>query len=236
MSRLTWLGLAVVLGDLLLAAWWGQQPRPVGDPVALLLLGNGIGGALLGSPDRPTAVPDEPASDAAVRQRLCDLARLHRLGGTKALEAAARAATGLERSGLELIAAGCGPLEVEPALRRLALARQLAAAAPARFWNRLARAAVQVGVLLSLLQVAAAVQIADGATAVKAIGGAFSASLYGLAVGWLVAVPRQQDALRAAQEAADLDELWIEGLVAVAAGESPLRLADRLASPRPRAA
>lgn len=212
------------------AAVWAARP-PLGlchPPALLAVLAGALGWLLIdhrpGDLRRPSGVLDEPERTA---ERIVGWARIQRLEGPRGLERN-RAEDALEALGLRLLANGATPLELSLTLRRAADERARHAAASAAAWRQLAEGLFHSGVTVSLVGIILALDAHPPQLAPDALAGALTAALYGLLLSQYAALPVAADRRREAARAAQLDELRIDGLVAIAEGVHPRALADRL--------
>lgn len=169
------------------------------------------------------------AEPAAVGQRLVALARRAKLDGRRGLEAELdRATSELERHGLLLLAHGAAAAELELALQTLRDDLQHSRQTAERVWRDLARGVVNSGVMITLAGMTTALAVRPTAPGAAELGGALAATLYGLVLAGFVCLPAAEHRRRAGRQAQRIDGLWVDGLVAIADGVHPLRLADRL--------
>ncbi len=234
-----WCGYLVVASVLGVAWHLATSGRPVDSlsTYGLVLLLAGGYALVCHAPSewRPLLQP-LPADDRArTQQRLVALAARYRSDGARGLERElAPCRSSIEAQGVRLVADGADAVALEAALRRTAQQLRDVDEAPARLWAVLGRGAVNGGVLLSLIQMSVALQ-QPGPVAQATVAAACSATIYGFLLGWFVCHPQACRRRHAAARAAAVNELWIDGLLAIAAGVHPRRLEEQLVAAGPPA-
>ena len=225
------LGAAALLlfaaGQLATGPWGLLHPLGLG----LVLCLTGAYAVAVHSLDELRSLPQAPIQldPRAVGSRLLALAKRAKIDGRRGLEAELPFATSpLERHGLLLLADGSSRAELDLALHARRDELHCARQTPERVWRDLARGVVNSGVLVTLAGMTAALVTRPDAPGAAELGGALTATLYGLVLALFICLPAAAARRRAEQEALRVDGLWLDGLLAIADGVHPLRLADRL--------
>ncbi|MBI5833081.1 MAG: hypothetical protein HZB16_12355 [Armatimonadetes bacterium] len=235
-KKLVWLGLAGYLcGTAAMAVAWTVAARPHGLfhlPALLSVFLAGAAFTLVGARSADWQVlrsRPEAGGETEAKARLIALAAVARAEGARGLERQLPHATQpLERQGLNLLVDGCGSAELQAALQAAADAAGDADHGPARVWRLLSSSFVNAGIVVTLIGMVRTL-LGNGPEGPppEALAGALTAAVYGIVVGLGVLHPRVGRARVAARAAAAQRRVWIEGLVAIAGGIHPRRLADR---------
>lgn len=232
-SWTTTLGAGLAMTALAGAWRLATSPQPVlSAPALCVVLLFAAGFVLLCHPaDELAAVarPVLPTDDLATRRRIVMLAASYRTAGLRGLEREQRSsANPLERRGLRLLVDGAALPELAAAIRLEAADLRAAELAAEAVWRAVARGAINGGVLVSVVQIAAGLTVVPPEQAHLVVAGALGAAVYGNLLGWFIGYPQALRRRRAAAAIAREADLWIDGLAGVAAGVNPRQLADRL--------
>lgn len=228
------MGYLITVTAVAAAALLACAPLPWYHPAIAVVVAAAAAGYLLTAYDGNDLEALSPPAEepAPATQRLLDHARAYRTGGTRAIEQRLRLADNpLEELGLRLLSRGADQLELSLALQRRGAELDEREQLGVRLLQEAGRGAVWGGVVVSLILLTGALTVVPTADSHTAFAGAFGGGIDGLILGWLILAPVAQRRARRLKRASAARAVWCEGLVAVAGGVHPARLADQLAMP-----
>ena len=227
---------AVILGNSLEG---GQFAALVDAPAFIIVIGGTLGAILLQTPlkrliraanlcvwvVRPPVIQDSTAIS-----RLADWSRVARREGLLGLENIAdRVVDGFQRKGLELVIDGVDPSTIRRLLEADSRTRvdfDLSAAHVFRSMGGYAPTIGILGAVIGLIQVMG--NLADPNELGPGIATAFVATIYGVGFANLLFLPIADRLKSLVVKNAGMDDLFIEGLIAIAEGEHPKNIEIRL--------
>ena len=227
---------AIILGNSLEG---GEVAALVDGPAFLIVIGGTLGAIVLQTPwpklrralTMATWVTNPPAVNSNQEiSRLIDWCKISRRAGLLGLEnIAEKEPDPFKRKGLELVIDGVEPHTIRRLLENDARIRAEHDIAAAQVFRSMGGYAPTIGILgavIGLIQVMG--NLADPDQLGQGIATAFVATIYGVGFANLLFLPIA-DRLRAlVTKNAEADELYIEGLVAIAEGEHPSNIQIRL--------
>ena len=230
------IGAGCLCGLAAIAMAWTVASQPLGLfhlPAMLAVLLAATSLTLIGARPSDWEVLHRPQADglalAAARQRLVQLAVVSRADGPRGLERQLGAAQHpIERQGLSLLVDGCAVSELQATLEAAAASAAEQDQAPTRVWRLLSAAFVNAGIVVTLVGMVHTL-LANQAQGPEPghLAGALTAAVYGIVLGLGVFQPAAGRARLAGRAQSAVRRCWIEGLVAIADGVHPRRLADR---------
>ncbi len=133
------------------------------------------------------------------------------------------------RRGLRLVVDGSEPESLRAVLEVELHARELADTRAARVFEGMGVYAPTLGIIGAVLGLMAVMQnLADPAKLGHGIGAAFVATVYGIGLANLVFLPIANKLKAVAQAQSQIREMMIEGLVAIAQGDNPRLIENKL--------
>jgi chemotaxis protein MotA len=133
------------------------------------------------------------------------------------------------RKGLQLVVDGNEPDNIRRTLEVDMYAREMADGRAARVFEGMGVYAPTLGIIGAVLGLIAVMQnLADPARLGKGIAAAFVATIYGIGLANLLFLPVANKLKTAVQNQANMHEMLIEGLIAIAQGENPRNIEHRL--------
>lgn len=227
---------AIIIGNSLEG---GQFAALVNAPAFIIVVGGTLGAIVLQTPLPRLAraaqllvwviLPPKPKARAEIR-KLTEWSRIARRDGLLGLENIAERTTDpFQRKGLELVIDGLDPIAIRRVLEadsRTRIDYDLSAAQVFRSMGGYAPTIGILGAVIGLIQVMG--NLADPDQLGHGIATAFVATIYGVGFANLFFLP-VADRIRGIVVAnADDDDLFIEGLLAIAEGEHPRNIEIRL--------
>ena len=227
---------AVIVGNSLEG---GQLAALLNAPAFLIVVGGTLGAIILQTPLsrllRALAilrwVVQPPMSEARRDiQKLTEWSRVARKEGLLGLEnIAEKVADPFHRKGLELIIDGLDPFSIRRLLEADSRTRVDADLAAAQVFRSMGGYAPTIGILgavIGLIQVMG--NLADPDQLGQGIATAFVATIYGVGFANLLFLPVADRLRGIVVQSAGGDDLFIEGLLAIAEGEHPRNIETRL--------
>ena len=133
------------------------------------------------------------------------------------------------RKGLQLVVDGSEPESIRSTLEVELVAREAADTRAARVFEGMGIYAPTLGIIGAVLGLMAVMQnLADPSRLGKGIAAAFVATVYGIGLANLLFLPVANKLKVAVQARSHVQEMLIEGLIAIAQGENPRVLEGRL--------
>lgn len=235
------LGIVLALAAVLTgnALEGGQLAALMDVPALIIVLGGTLGAVLLQTPmqrfvracqlSRWVVLPPENGAAAEI-DKLAGWSKIARREGLLGLENLLDASTdSFQRKGLELLIDGVEPQTIRRLLEADSNTRVDADLAAAQVFKSMGGYAPTIGILgavIGLIQVMG--NLADPDQLGQGIATAFVATIYGVGFANLLFLPVADRLRSLVLRVANMDDLFIEGLMAIAEGEHPRSVEVRL--------
>ena len=231
------IGFAAIIGGNFLEG--GHLSALVNGPAALIVLGGTIGAAVLQTPKDvllrsvklfvwmikpPTDDFDE------LHDKIVDWARVARKNGLLGLEKVAMTeAASYSKKGLQLLVDGNEPEQIRTVMELELYARERRNIEAAKVYEAMGGYAPTIGIIgavMGLIHVMG--NLADPSMLGGGIAVAFVATIYGVGIANLFFIPTANKLQAYARHESHVREMLIEGLMAIADGDNPRNISEKL--------
>lgn len=231
------IGFAAIIGGNFLEG--GHLSALVNGPAALIVLGGTIGAAVLQTPKdvllrsvKLFAWMIKPPTDDfdELHNKIVDWARVARKNGLLGLEKVAMAeAASYSKKGLQLLVDGNEPEQIRTVMELELYARERRNIEAAKVYEAMGGYAPTIGIIgavMGLIHVMG--NLADPSMLGGGIAVAFVATIYGVGIANLFFIPTANKLQAYARHESHVREMLIEGLMAIADGDNPRNISEKL--------
>ena len=231
------IGFAAIIGGNFLEG--GHLSALVNGPAALIVLGGTIGAAVLQTPKdvllrsvKLFAWMIKPPTDDfdELHNKIVDWARVARKNGLLGLEKVAMAeAASYSKKGLQLLVDGNEPEQIRTVMELELYARERRNIEAAKVYEAMGGYAPTIGIIgavMGLIHVMG--NLADPSMLGGGIAVAFVATIYGVGIANLFFIPTANKLQAYTRHESHVREMLIEGLMAIADGDNPRNISEKL--------
>ena len=231
------IGFAAIIGGNFLEG--GHLSALVNGPAALIVLGGTIGAAVLQTPKdvllrsvKLFAWMIKPPTDDfdELHNKIVDWARVARKNGLLGLEKVAMAeSASYSKKGLQLLVDGNEPEQIRTVMEFELYARERRNIEAAKVYEAMGGYAPTIGIIgavMGLIHVMG--NLADPSMLGGGIAVAFVATIYGVGIANLFFIPTANKLQTYARHESHVREMLIEGLMAIADGDNPRNISEKL--------
>jgi len=231
------IGFAAIIGGNFLEG--GHLSALVNGPAALIVLGGTVGAAILQTPKDVLLrsvklfvwMIKPPADDFdELHHKIVDWARVARKNGLLGLEKVAMVeAASYSKKGLQLLVDGNEPEQIRTIMELELYARERRNIEAAKVYEAMGGYAPTIGIIgavMGLIHVMG--NLADPSMLGGGIAVAFVATIYGVGIANLFFIPIANKLQAYARHESHVREMLIEGLMAIADGDNPRNISEKL--------